>query len=223
MAGLFVFRQKRYNKLINTKIMVINKRIVWLIIVLVLVSFTAAAFLLSDGKFPDLGRKTPRIYKIGVLNGFDFFGRTVDGFKAKMAELGYVDGENIAYDVQESNVDLDRYRSILQKFADDKVDLIFTFPTEASMEAKKIAQTTGIPVVFSNANIEGMNLVDSIREPGNNTTGVRYPGPDIALGRLEVMMVIVPDAKNILVPYDKNYPNVPPQLECCGIGFQLRE
>jgi putative ABC transport system substrate-binding protein len=81
------------------------------------------------------------------------------------------------------------------------------------MEAKKIAQTTGIPVVFSNANIEGMNLVDSIREPGNNTTGVRYPGPDIALGRLEIMMEIVPDAKNILVPYDKNYPNVPPQLE----------
>jgi putative tryptophan/tyrosine transport system substrate-binding protein len=56
-----------------------------------------------------------------------------------------------------------------------------------------------------------MNLIDSIKEPGNNLTGVRYPGPDVALKRLEILLKILPNAKTIVVPYAKDYPNVPPQ------------
>jgi putative tryptophan/tyrosine transport system substrate-binding protein len=96
---------------------------------------------------------------------------------------------------------------------DDKVDVIVVFPTEASMEAKKATEGTGIPVVFTFALIEGMDLVDSIREPGGNITGVRYPGPDIVLQRFEIMHEMVPQAKRFLVPYQRGYPIVAPQLE----------
>jgi putative ABC transport system substrate-binding protein len=68
-------------------------------------------------------------------------------------------------------------------------------------------------VVFTYAFIEGMGLVDSVRAPGGNVTGVRYPGPDVALKRLEVMHELMPQAKNILVPYVANYPITLPQIE----------
>jgi putative ABC transport system substrate-binding protein len=127
--------------------------------------------------------------------------------------LGYIEGENIVYDVQTTNFDMAVYQSILQKFVADEVDLIFVFPTEASIEAKAATQGTDIPVLFSFALIEGMDLVDSVREPGGNITGVRYPGPDLAVRRFEIMRELVPDATRMLVPYQRGYPIVDPQLE----------
>lgn len=190
--------------------MVLNKKVVYIIIVLLVVIGVVVFFVLNRNNANDqLSLK----YKIGILNGYDFFGKTVDGFKAKMTELGYIEGKNIEYDVQVRSVDLEEYQSVLQKFVADKVDLILAFPTEASIEGKKVAETSGIPLVFANANVEDVDLINSIQEPGGNTTGVRYPGPDLALKRLEIMTEILPNAKRILVPYDKDYPNVPPQIK----------
>ncbi|HEX3043129.1 MAG TPA: ABC transporter substrate-binding protein, partial [Bacillota bacterium] len=98
------------------------------------------------------------------------------------------------------------------QFLADKVDLIFVFPTEASMEVKQATRGTDIPIVFSVANIEETGLIDSIREPGGNITGVRYPGPDLAVKRFEVMREMVPKAKRYWVPYQKDYPIVNSQL-----------
>lgn len=159
------------------------------------------------------GAQETKVYRVGILSGLDFVADTADGFKEGMAELGYIEGGNIVYDVQKTNFDIDTYRSILNKFVEDEVDLIVSFPTEATIEAKAATEGTDIPVVFSFSLVEGMNIIDSVREPGGNITGVRYPGPDFAVRRLEVLLELVPSAKNIWVPYQRGYPIVPPQLE----------
>jgi putative ABC transport system substrate-binding protein len=159
------------------------------------------------------GAPTPKVYRVGILSGLDFVAVITDGFKAKMTELGYIEGQNITYDVQKTNFDLAAYKKILNKFVEDKVDLIVVFPTEATMEAKAATQGTNIPVVFTFALIEGMGIVKDVREPGGNITGVRYPGPDIALKRFEIMREIAPQTKRWWVPYQKGYPIVAPQLE----------
>jgi putative ABC transport system substrate-binding protein len=158
---------------------------------------------------------TPKVYHVGVLSGLDAFAPAVDGFKSKMTELGYVEGKNIVYDIQKTNVDIDAYKKIVKKFTDDKVDLIFTFPTEATMEAKAAAESAKIPVVFCLAftDVAGFNLINSIREPGGNITGVRFPSMDIASKRLQILLEMAPNAKRIFVPYLKGYPNVPGQLD----------
>ena len=159
------------------------------------------------------GTEEPKVYRVGILSGLSFAVDAVDGFKAGMAELGYVEGENIVYDLQSTDFDMAMYRSVLQGFVADEVDLIFVFPTEASQEAKIATQGTDIPVVFCVANIEDTGLVDSVREPGGNITGVRYPGPDIALKRFEIMRELAPQATRMWVPYQRGYPIVNSQLE----------
>lgn len=159
------------------------------------------------------GAQKPKAYRVGVLSGLDFVADITDGLKAGMAELGYVEGEDITYDVQKTNFDMAAYKTILDKFVADKVDVIFVFPTEASQEAKTATEGTGIPVVFAFAQVEGMNLIDSVREPGGNITGVRYPGPDLALRRFEVMLELAPQAKRVYIPYQRGYPIVDSQLE----------
>jgi putative ABC transport system substrate-binding protein len=174
----------------------------------ILVATIVVALLLSG-----CGATPTKVYRVGILSGLDYFANTADGFKAKMTELGYVEGQNIVYDMQKTNVDPAAEEQILKKFVDDKVDLIFVFPTEASLAAKKAAQQTNIPVLFANANIEGIALVNSVREPGGNITGVRYPGPDLAIKRFEILHELAPQAKRMLLAYQRGYPNVAPQLE----------
>jgi putative ABC transport system substrate-binding protein len=129
-----------------------------------------------------------------------------------MAELGYVEGENIIYDLQETHVvDMQGYQDIVQKFVDDEVDLILSFPSEASLVAKQVAEGSGVPVVFSFA--AGPGLYDSIQAPGGDSTGVRYPLIEIGTRHFEVTMQLVPDAKKVLIPYFTDYPILPPQFE----------
>lgn len=158
------------------------------------------------------GIKREKVYRVGVLRGLEFLVDIPVGFKEKMAELGYVEGKNIIYDLQETNFEPAREEQILRKFVEDQVDLIFTFPTEVSMKAKKIAEGTTIPVLFAFANIEDTGLVESVRQPGGNITGVRYPGPDIAIKRFEILLELVPEAKRIVIPYQRGYPIVASQI-----------
>jgi putative tryptophan/tyrosine transport system substrate-binding protein len=154
-----------------------------------------------------------KVYKVGILVGVPVISPVADGFKAGMAELGYIEGKNIVYDTQITNFDIPAYQIVLKKFVDDKVDLIVVTPTEATIEAKAITKGTNIPVVFAYAFTEGTSIIASVREPGGNITGVRYPGIDIAAKRLEVLLEIVPQAKRIWVPYLQGYPTVASQLE----------
>jgi putative ABC transport system substrate-binding protein len=164
------------------------------------------------------GTAQPKIYRVGILSGLSFIADISDGFKAEMTELGYVEGENIVYDIQSTDFDMAAYRAALDKFVQDKVDLIVVFPTEASLEARAATEGTGIPVLFTYAIIEGMGIVDDVRNPGGNVTGVRYPGTDIALKRFELLMRLLPDAKRVLVPYQRGYPIVGPQLDALHLA-----
>ena len=158
------------------------------------------------------GQAKPKVYRVGILSGFDFPGDSVDdGFIAAMAELGYVEGENIIYDLQETHVvDMQGYKDITQKFIDDKVDLILSFPSEASIVAKQVAEGSGVPLVFSFA---AGPLYESIQAPGGDITGVLYPLIEIGKSHFEVTMQLVPDAKKVLIPYFTDYPILPAQFE----------
>jgi len=105
--------------------------------------------------------------------------------------------------VQKTDNEPEKEQAILKKFVDDKVDLIFVWPVEAALEAKTAVQGTDIPILFANANLEGTDLVKSVREPGGNITGVRYPGPDLLVKELDLLHEILPQAKRVWVPYLK--------------------
>jgi putative ABC transport system substrate-binding protein len=176
---------------------------VWALLIWVVI-----AVLLLSG----CGQAKPKVYHVGILSGFDF--PVTDGFKDGMAKLGYIEGENVVYDLQETHgVDMQKYQDITQKFVDDHVDLIMSFPSEATQVAHQVTEGSDVPLVFSYAAIEGLGVVESVQAPGGNVTGVRYPLIDIAMKHFEVTMQLVPTAKKILIPYFAGYPILPPQFD----------
>lgn len=154
-----------------------------------------------------------KVYTIGILSGLDFFLDSSDAFKKEMTTLGYTEGKNVTYEFEQSNIEDAKEKKSMQKFIDDKVDIVLSYPTEPSILAKASLQKTTIPLIFTAAFIEQGGLVDSVTKPGKNVTGVRYPGPDIAAKRLEILHELAPSAKRIWLPYLNGYPPVAKELE----------
>ncbi len=158
-----------------------------------------------------IGTASQKVYHVGVLNALDTFAATTDGFKQKMTELGYVEGVNIVYDVQKAKAPVGN-QDILNTFVQNDVDLIFVFPTEATIEAKDATKDTSIPVISTGAYIESPGLIESVSHPGGNITGVRFPIAEIAARRLEILHQLAPNATRVLLPVFRNYPTVAPAM-----------
>ncbi len=173
--------------------------------VVVMTAFTAA--------LPWGCSKTPKKFKIGILVGTQHMAGLVDGFKRRMAELGYVEGKNVSYDVMGSNADRAEERKIAEKFVADKVDLVFVFPGQPALAVKTAAKGTKIPIVFANAIVGGTELVDSIRDPGANITGVRIPSPELSLKSLEALLELKPGTRRVMILHDPAYPTDGPILD----------
>ena len=126
-----------------------SKKGFWLAILILIVG---GSLLLSA-----CGAKKPKEYRVGILVGVDAFTPVADGFKAKMAELGYVEGENIVYDFQSAQADAAKMKEISEKFVADEVDLILAITNGAALTAKAATEGTDIPVVFAVAQTEGVS------------------------------------------------------------------
>ncbi len=155
-----------------------------------------------------------KVYHIGILSGLEYFSDIITGLKEKMSELGYHEGVNIFYDIQKSkNIDSVAYHNIVNGFINKKVDLIFIYPTEPLLLTKQLIEKSKIPVVFANSFVEYRNLINTLREPGGNMTGVRYEEDDIALQSLEIFQELLPEMKEIWIPCYKSYSIAARQLD----------
>jgi len=172
----------------------------------ILVGVVVVALLLSGCA------KTPKVYHVGILSDGGNFAPIGDGFKAEMTALGYIEGQNIVYDMRNANSVPAEEQRLAKQLVDAKVDLIFAFPAPCAEAAHAATQGTNIPVVFGFTQIEGKNLVKSVREPGGNMTGVRYAGPELISRRLEILHEIAPQVKRVWVGYDRNGSNNPTAL-----------
>jgi putative ABC transport system substrate-binding protein len=148
------------------------------------------------------GRPTPdKTYTIGVVNYVPVLGSVFEGFKARMAELGHVEGNNVTY----------IYRGILEPdpqviereiklLLDQKVDLLLTLGTRPALAAKNAIAGTAVPIVFAPAiNPVAAGIVDSLSRPGGNATGVQ--DGDSLPKALEWLHKIVPQATKVHVIY----------------------
>jgi putative ABC transport system substrate-binding protein len=119
----------------------------------------------------------------------------VDGIRAELQKLGYVDGRAVGIEAHFTNGDKQRARNILKSFVEGRVDLIVPWTTATVQLAKEATQT--IPIVMIASDPVAAGLVPSLSRPGGNITGVSMSGPDLAGKRLEFLREIKPDIKTV--------------------------
>jgi putative tryptophan/tyrosine transport system substrate-binding protein len=154
------------------------------------------------------------VKRVGLMHtGTDHVPPSLATLKARLKELGWIEGRNIELIFR--NLEPDESEAQAMRFVLDRVDLIVAFE-DTSIRAAQAA-TTGalgpiaktrsrIPVVFlhpSDPVREG--LVKSWTRPGGNLTGV-FLARDLVAKQLELYQLLVPRLRRVLTLVDPDDP-----------------
>ena len=159
--------------------------------------------------------RAQRIYNIGSLNTAEQFVDAFEGFKSRMAELGYKEGRNVRYDYHNSKGNAEVLRTMAQKLVDDKVDMIITTSTTGTVVAVKATAGTRIPVVFLSAG-NPQKLVKNYGTSGSNLAGISSASLELTAKRFELLKELYPRAKRIAMPVDPkgvNYQSIIAEIQ----------
>jgi putative ABC transport system substrate-binding protein len=146
-------------------------------------------------------QKAPRPFRIGVLNAaWAASHPTVEGLKAGLKELGFVDGRDVTFDIRFTEGKLDTMAAAAEALVKAGVDLIFT-SQEAATNAAKDA-TESVPIVFTLVGDPvGASIVTKLGQPGGNVTGVSSLQTELVAKRLEVLKTLTPAVRRVWLVY----------------------
>ena len=118
-------------------------------------------------------------------------------------------------------------KTLAQKLAHDKLDLIVTSSTSATVAAAKATEVTRTPVLFLSAG-NPQKLVKNFTSSGNNLAGISSGSLDLMGKRMELLREIAPRASRVAMPVDVNSVNLAANTqeatEAAGrFGFKVTE
>jgi putative ABC transport system substrate-binding protein len=148
-----------------------------------------------------------KIHSIGALNTAEQFISAFDGFRSRMTELGYRERYNVRYQFYNSRGSNELLDTLAEKLVHDKVDMIVTSSTSATVAAAKAAEKSRIPVLFLSAG-NPEKLVKGYAGSGTNLAGISSASVELVEKRFELLKELAPSAKSVAVlhyPHGVNY------------------
>jgi putative tryptophan/tyrosine transport system substrate-binding protein len=143
-----------------------------------------------------------KVFTIGMMNYVSIHAPAMEGFRAGMESLGYVEGKTVDY-IYHGTIDgvSEAIDAEVKRLLAQKVDLFLTAGNFLSKRVVEDLKGSGIPVVFAASSHPVENgLVSSLGLPGGDVTGVRVA--DTTAKTLEWLKLIRPDTKKVLLPYN---------------------
>jgi putative ABC transport system substrate-binding protein len=137
---------------------------------------------------------------IGFLHpqSAEAFADNLRGLRQGLKETGYVEGENVAFELRWADGQLERLPELAVDLVRRRVAVIATASPPAAFAAKEATAT--IPIVFGMAQDPvKLRLVASLARPGGNLTGINFLLTELAAKRLELLREMVPAAKQVAV------------------------
>ena len=164
-----------------------NKKVVWLVTLLLLVSATFAG-----------AQQPAKIPRIGYLDGAPLSAARTEAFREGLRELGYIDGKNIMIEWKSADGKVDRLAVLVAELVRLKVAVIVSAGATGTRTAKQA--TTTIPIVMAqDPDPVGNGLVASLARPGGNVTGLSSLTADLSGKRLELLKEILPKLSHVAV------------------------
>ena len=119
------------------------------------------------------GQQTGRTRRIGILMGGSDnteYRARVALFMQTLAQLGWVDGQNVTFDIRWNANDLQIITAQARELVQLKADVILASPSRVVIPLQQ--ETRTIPIVFVTVSDPiGQGIVDNLARPTGNTTG----------------------------------------------------
>ncbi len=123
------------------------------------------------------------------------------GFIDQLTAEGFIQGEDVVYDVRNAEGNMSLAATIAQSFVSEKVDLILAIAAPSAQACAQAAKNTGIPIVFGSVTDPvAAGLVESWDNPGDDVTGISH-WADVAT-QIQLILDIVPNVKKLGVVYN---------------------
>jgi ABC-type uncharacterized transport system substrate-binding protein len=152
-------------------------------------------------------------FQVAILTAGLIAAPAVDGFREGLAQLGYTEGKNIAYMVEDTQGEVASMAKLAAKLLEANPDVMFTVTAAPTVAAKQA--TTTIPIVFAVvADPLRSGLIASYASSQNNLTGITNHAGPLSGKRLEILQEIAPRIQHVLVL-------VAPQESVATVSFQF--
>ncbi|MGB8611548.1 MAG: ABC transporter substrate-binding protein, partial [Pseudolabrys sp.] len=126
-------------------------------------------------------------------------------FRQGLRELGYVEGQNIAFEIRSAEGYGQRLAALANHLVELKVDVIVAVNTQSVQAAKKASTT--IPIVMTRiADPVKSGLVRSLSEPGGNITGLSFMVDELSGKRLALLKEAFPSVSRVAVLWHEANP-----------------
>ena len=141
------------------------------------------------------------------------FASRVRAFRQGLGEAGYVEGRNVAIEFRWAEGQHNRLPALAADLVGRPVTVIVApGGAPAALAAKSV--TTTIPIVFEmGADPLAIGLVETLKRPGANLTGVTSLNVQVTPKRLEILHEVVPAAAVIAVLLNPTSPTTGSQLK----------
>ena len=152
-------------------------------------------------------QQSGRQYRVGFLGNAtaSLEATLVGAFRDGLRELGYVEGQNVVIEYRWAEGDYSRLPALIAELVAQKVDVIVTAGTPATLAVKKAA--TSIPLVMvAVGDPVGTKIVPSLSHPGGNITGLTSISTEMDGKRLELLREVVPRVSHIAVLWNPASP-----------------
>jgi len=173
------------------------------------ISFLALGALLFALCASAEAQQTKKVFRIGYLsaNNPATESARAEAIRTALRGLGYVQGQNTAFEYRHSEGKVDRLPELGAELAHLKVDVIVaaggTNTVRAAMSATKIT-----PIVMVGAGVDPVEagLIESIARPGGNVTGITTLDARLGGKRLELLKEAVGRVTRVAVLWDPHQP-----------------
>jgi putative ABC transport system substrate-binding protein len=128
---------------------------------------------------------------IGLADAESFKNELREGLR----ELGYVEGQNIAFEFRSAEGKLDRLPELAAELVRLKVDMIVALYVPCALAAKQA--TRDIPIVIIAADPVETGIVPSLARPGGNITGVSLMSAASTAKNVELFRDMLPSVRRV--------------------------
>jgi ABC-type uncharacterized transport system substrate-binding protein len=146
---------------------------------------------------PAEAQQTAKIHRVGFLYpGSIRSTPAFDAFRRGLAELGYVEGQNIVIEPRSAEGQYERVPELAAELVQLKVDVIAVQGAVTVRAAQKVV--TKIPMVFAIVvDPVAEDVVANVERPGGNITGVTTFDPQQPRKQLELLKQAMPGLKRV--------------------------
>ncbi|HKG99623.1 MAG TPA: ABC transporter substrate-binding protein [Bradyrhizobium sp.] len=171
-------------------------------------------------------QKPTKMTRVGILatanpRSTSFY----QAFELRLRDLGYIEGQNIAFEYRNAGGDVDRLAGLAAELVNLNSDLIVTSTDLATRAAKHATSRVPVLMVAINYDPIALGYIDSIARPGANITGLSFQHLELLAKRFGLFKQMLATLKRVAVFSDELTADQLQQVKAANesIGFELQQ